>query len=280
MRLATAYIKLSESGFVHRKHWSQEFHCSKDQREGESVSEELATASTTMENCYRNWKVKVSNARREYQELNFFTTQQLMLLRKQIAAACRSSDLHVNSLQVFTLLESVRPSLDIEHLRSAIQRAFKDTDLLDQVKGTGDLPSFSLIPQQTEFHTGKSLFENNNYVDKSPSTMGSSFQVQNASVKKHKLKDVSKIRRFLDAAEDDGYSEQVALSALASLGVDAAEDDLLLWCLEEADDADLESLYEEAMSNPIIAREIYPEGIVDDQEIQLEEIRYCFAIGN
>ena len=280
MRLATAYIKLSESGFVHRKHWSQEFHCSKDQHEGESISKELAIASTTMENCYRNWKMKVSNARREYQELNFFTTQQLILLRKEIAAACRSSDLHVNNLQVLTLLESVRPSLETEHLKSAIQRAFKDTDILDQTKGTGDLPCFSLIPHQPEFDTRKSLFANNNYVDKSSATMGSSSQVQNASVKKYKPEDVSKIRRFLDAAEDDGYSEQVALSALASLGVDAAEDDLLLWCLEEADDADLESLYEEAMSNPIIAREIYPQGILDDQEIQLEEIRYYFAVEN
>ena len=279
MRLATAYINLSESGFVHRMRWSQDFHCSKDQREDESISDELAAASTTIENCYKNWKMKVSNARKEYQELNFFTTQQLMLLRKEIATACRSRDLHVNNLQVFTLLESVRPSLDSEHLKSAIQRAFKDTDLLDRTKDTGDLPSFSLIPHQPEFDTHKSLFANNNFVDKSPSTVGSLTQVQNTSVKKQKPKDVSKIRRFLDAAEDDGYSEQVALSALASLGVDASEDDLLLWCLEEADDADLESLYEEAMSNPIIALEIFPQGVLDDQEIQLEEIRYISRCG-
>ena len=85
---------------------------------------------------------------------------------------------------------------------------------------------------------------------------------------------MSKIQRFLNAAEDEGYSEQVALSALASLGVDAEEDDLLLWCLEESDDADLESLYEEAMANPIIVREIYPQEVLDVQEIQLEEARY------
>ena len=271
MRLATAYINLSESGFVHRMHWSQEFHCSKDQCEGESIAEELAAASTTMELCYSKWKKKVGNARKEYQELNFFTTQQLMLLRKEIAAACRQGDLNVNNLQVLILLESVRPSLDSEHLKSAIQRAFKDTDLLDQTKGTGDLPSFSLTPHQVEVCTRQSLFQNNNYVDKRP--MGSTSQVEAASVKKQKPKDISKIRSFLNAAEDDGYSEQVALSALASLGVDAEEDELLLWCLEEADDADLESLYEEAMSDPVISREMYPQGAGDDQEIQLEENR-------
>ena len=274
MRLATAYINLSESGFVHRMHWIQEFHCSKDQREGESISEELAIASMEMENCYLNWKKKVSNTRKEYQELNLFTTQQMLLLRREIAIACRRSDLHVGNLQILTLLESVRPNVDSEHLKAAIQRAFKDTSLLDQKKRIEDLPSFSLIPHQETFGTSTSLFENNNYVDRSPSTGVTSPQVQSTSIKKEKPKDVSKIQRFLNAAEDEGYSEQVALSALASLGVDAEEDDLLLWCLEESDDADLESLYEEAMANPIIVREIYPQEVLDVQEIQLEEARY------
>ena len=278
LRLATAYINLSESGFVHRMHWSQEFLCCKDQHEGESIAEELASASTIMENWYSNWQKKVSNTRKEYQELNFFTTQQLMLLRKEIATACHSSDLKVNNLQVLTFLESVRPSLVAEHLRSAIQRAFKDTDLLEHTKGTGELPSVTLTPRQAELSPGKSLYQNNNYVGKSPATTGSTPQVQAASAEKPKSKDISKIRKFLNAAEDNGYSEQVALSALASLGVDAEEDDLLMWCLEDADDADLESLYEEAISNPVIAREINPEVALDDIEVQLGENRYDFNL--
>ena len=271
MRLATAYINLYDSGFVHRMHWSQEFSCSKDQREGESIAAELAAASTAMEDCYSTWKKKVSNARKEYQELNFFTTQQLMLLRKEIAAACRLSDLHVESLQVFTLLESVRPSLEAGQLKAAIQRAFKDTDLLDYTKGLGVLPSFSLTPRQAEVNARDTLYQNNNYMDKRPLTGGTLSQLQPASVKKPSPKGISKVRRFLNTAEDEGYSEQVALSALASLGVGAEEDDLLLWCLEEADDADLECLYEEAMRNPDIVREIDPEGTPYGSEIQEEE---------
>ena len=274
MRLATAYINLSESGFVHRMHWNQEFHCSKDQLEGKSISKELEIASTAIENCYLNWKKKVSDTRKQYQELNFFTTQQMMLLRREIAIACRRSDLHVDNLQILTLLESVRTDVDTELLKAAIQRAFKDTSLLDQIKRMEDLPSFSLIPHQEKFDTSTSLLENSNYVDRSPSTGATSPKVQNISIKKEKPKDVSKIRRFLNAAKDDGYSEQVALSSLASLGVDAEDDDLLLWCLEESDDADLESLYEEAMANPIIVREIHPQEVLDVQEIKLEEMRY------
>ena len=273
MRLATAYINLYDSGFIHRMHWRQEFHCSKDQREGESIAIELAAASRTMEDCYSTWKKKVSNARKEYQELNFFTTQQLMLLRKEIAAACSSSDLHVDSLQVLTLLESVHPSLETGQLKAAIQRAFKDTDLLDHTKGMGVLPSFTLTPRQAEVDARNTLYQNNNYIDKRPLTMGTLSQLKPASVKKPSPKGISKVKRFLNTAEDEGYSEQVALSALASLGVEAEEDDLLLWCLEEADDADLESLYEKAMSYPDIAREIDPEGTPDGPEIQEEEIR-------
>ena len=229
LRLATAYINLSESGFVHRMHWSQEFHCSKDKLEGESIAEELAAASTIMEDYYSNWKTKVSNARKEYQELNYFTTQQLMLLRKEIAASCRTSDLHVENLQVLALLESVRPRLDSEDLKSAIQHAFEDTDLLDQTKSIGNPLSLSVTPSQARCST----------------------------------QEIPKIISFLNAAQDNGFSEQVAVSALASLGVDAEENDLLLWCSEDADDADLESLYQKAMENPVIKGAVFPERTSD-----------------
>ena len=232
--------------------WRKEFHCIKDQREGESIASELATASTAMEDCYSNWKKNVNNARKEYQELNFFTTPQLMLLRKEIAAACHRRDLHVDNLQVFTLLESVRPSLQSQQLKAAIQRVFKDTDLLHNAKGVDVLPSSSLTHGQPEFE------ERNT-------------RIPDASVKKPTSKHVSRVRRFLNTAENDGYSEQVALCALASLGVDAEEDDLRLWCLEEADDADLEFLYGEAMTDPVIALEIAPKGTPYGPEIQEEE---------
>ena len=271
MRLATAYINLYDSGFVHRMHWRQEFNCSKDQREGESIAAELAAASKTMEDCFSTWKKTVTNARKEYQELNFFTTQQLMLLRKEIASACRRSDLHVDSLQVLTLLESIRPSLEAGQLKAAIQRAFKDTGLLDHTKGIGVLPSFTLNPRQAEVDARDTLYQNSNYIDGRPLTVGKLSQLQATSVKKPSPKGMSKVRRFLNTAEDEGYSEQVALSALACVGVGAEEDDLLLalWCLEEAGDADLECLYEEAMRNPDVAREINDDG----SEIQEEENR-------
>ena len=266
MRLATAYINLSESGFVHRLHWYKQFDCSKDQFEGESVANELAAESASMENCYSNWKKNVSDARTEYRELNFFTTQQMMLLRKELASVCHSKDLLVSNLQVLTMLESVRPKLNTDHMKSAIERAFRGTELLDKAKGTADLPSFSQVPSDAEFGTRSSAFNNNNYTSTSPSTVASAILI-----KKLKPKVTSKIQKFLNAAADEGYSEQVALAALASLGLDAEEDDLLLWCLEEADEADIETLYEEARQNPIIRREIFSTGELD--EMQREDER-------
>ena len=267
LRLAVAYINLCESGFVHRLQWSKQFECCKDQLEGESIAKELADESTSMENCYFNWKKKVSDARKEYRELNFFTTQQLMLLRKEIAEVCHSNDLLVSNLQVLTLLESVRPNVDTEQVKSAIQRAFRDTDLLDNAKGTtANLPTFTQVPSETEFSTHRSVFDNNNYISASASMVGGTSQVQAACIKKPKPKETSKIRGFLNAAADDGYSEQVALAALASKGVDAEEDDLLLWCLEEADEADIEALEEEARQNPIITRELLSDGGIEEMQ--------------
>ena len=275
MRLATAYINLFESGYIHRMNWSQEYHCSKDQVAGESVAKELDEESSFMETCYKNWKKKVSDARKEYRELNFFTTQQLMTLRKEIATVCHSNDLAMNNIQVLTLLESVRPSLTSEQLKSAIERAFKDAELLENRRGTAELPSFTHVPSDDEIVTRKSMFDNNNHASTSFSTATSTCRVQTISVKKPKPKETSKIQSFLNAAADDGYSEQIALAALARLGVDAEEDDLLLWCLEEADEADIEALYEDAKQNPMIAREIFPEVVESiDQDVPAEDFRY------
>ena len=275
MRLATAYIDLFESGYIHRMNWSQEYHCSKDQVAGESVAKELDEESSFMETCYNNWKKKVSDARKEYKELNFFTTQQLMTLRKEIATVCHSNDLAMNNIQVLTLLESVRPSLTSEQLKSAIERAFKDAELLENRRGTAELPSFTHVPSDDEIVTRESMFDDNNHASTSFSTATSTCRVQTISVKKPKPKETSKIQSFLNAAADDGYSEQIALAALARLGVDAEEDDLLLWCLEEADEADIEALYEDAKQNPMIARELFPEGVESvDQDVPAEDFWY------
>ena len=251
--------------------WSQEFRCCRDQLEGESISQELARVSTAMEADLSNWKQKVSNARKEYRELNFFNTQQLMLLRKEIAKACHKSYFQVENPQVFTLLESVRPGLYTDHLIEAVQRAFKDTNLLEQAKdSTGILPSFSLSPRHVD--SQESLYRNNNCM---PLTAGLTAHRQSTPVKKPSPRGLTKIQCFLNTAENEGYSEQVALCALASLGVEAEEDDLLLWCLDESDDADLESLYDEAINNPAIAREMISEEIAVDQENEFEGRRYA-----
>ena len=269
-RLAKAYINLLESGFVHRMDWSQEFCCSRDQLEGESVSQKLARVSAAMEADLSKWKRKVSDARKEYRELNFFSTQQLMLLRKEIARACFKSQFKVENPQVFTLLESVRPGLYTEHLMEAVQRVFKGTNLLEQAKdSTGILSSFLLSPRHVD--SQESLYRNNNYT---PLTAGLTAHRQSAPVKNSTPKDLSKIQRFLITAENEGYSEQVALCALASLGIEAAEDDLLQWCRDESDDADLESLLAKAKNNPVIAR-VISEEIELYQENEFEGNRYA-----
>ena len=275
MRLATAYINLFESGYIHRMDWKQEFHCSKDLVAGEWIAKELEEESTFMESCYTNWKKKVSDARKEYKELNFFTTQQLMTLRKEIATVCHSNGLIMSNIQVLALLESVLPNLTSEQLKSAIDRAFKDTEILENARGTAELPSFFHVPSQDEMVTRRSVFDNKNYLGATSSTATSVSQVQPASVKKSRPKETSKIQSFLNAATDDGYSEQIALAALASLGVDAEEDDLLLWCLEKADEADIEALYEDAKKDPMIAREVFPAEVESAElEMQAEDLRY------
>ena len=153
-----------KSGCIHRMDWKQEFHCSKDLIAGESIAQELEEESKFMETCYMNWKKKVSDARREYKELNFLTTQQLMTLRKEIATVCHSNGLIMSSIQVLAFLESVRPNLTSEQLKSAIEHAFNDTEILENARGSAELPSFFQVPSQDEMVTRSSVFDNYYYL--------------------------------------------------------------------------------------------------------------------
>ena len=174
------------------------------------------------------------------------------------------------NLQVLALLESVRANVEVDHLKAAIKYAFKGTDLLADKRSAFDLPSFTQTPTETCFAARKSVFDNSHYMDSNSSSQVGDSHVRAISVKKPKPSVTSKIRGFLDAAEDAGHSEKIAVAALAKLGVDAEEDDLLFWCLENAEEADIMALYEEAMSNAYIVKEIRP--VSDDSRTRTPDL--------
>lgn len=228
--LGASYINLCESGFVDPNGWSQEFDCRKDKIIGESVAVELRNALREMRECYDRWKQKLNNARNEFKQLNFFTGQQLVLLRREIASVCHD-DLSVTNNEVLMLLESIRPGLKSKDLKSAIQQALGDLSC-DQIQ----LPASSYLLSQAPNVKRNSIAD--------PSTV---------------TEEISKIQSFLSAAENRFFPDKVALAALASQGIEADEEDLLLWCSERSDDEEVKVLCVKAMNNPTIVRAIQPE---------------------
>ena len=75
-----------------------------------------------MEHCLQQWKDELHAKRMMYSELNHFTTQQLLVLRRQLAEVQGRGPKAVDSipLKVYNLLESVLPGVEPVILKSVL----------------------------------------------------------------------------------------------------------------------------------------------------------------
>ena len=80
---------------------------------------ELRKLHSLMQCELKDWKEMVRAARRQHYELNYFTTPQLLSLRQELGHLTSSSSV---DLQVIALLQSISPRINVQSIRSALQR--------------------------------------------------------------------------------------------------------------------------------------------------------------
>jgi hypothetical protein len=149
-RLAGVYADLCSTGCLLFKEWKSMFFC--DDKSAQKVhiafgsgSAPLKSSEGTaldyvlfickfMEKCLEEWKEYISTCREKHYSLNFFTTEQLVLLCKEL------SSVETEPLKpiVFPLLQRVLPNCTQDAVLTAFKEAFTRVAAADEIPD--DLP--------------------------------------------------------------------------------------------------------------------------------------------
>ena len=94
--------KLKDFGHLGYLEWVGEYHCSEYIQDLESLDKEICN----LEKILVGWMYNVWNCRSQFPELNYYTTEQVIVLRKELTSVKNDPSKEVNP-QVFYLLHSV-----------------------------------------------------------------------------------------------------------------------------------------------------------------------------
>lgn len=220
VQLGQAYVNLCETGDVSHLDWNEEYKCKSSM--GKRIIDEIQSKCVEFEQLCYACKEHINEMRMKYPELNFFTIQQLLFLRKELASLKQGSTLESLNLQVYSLLEKVLPSLHRKLLHEAlIEAGIWSTDFdLDFYSGQDARSTTSPSSQDDTFRDNEEISE--------------------------------KYESLFDNVErlNPSEPERLAVAALYNdMKGNVAE--LVLWCVQNKDKSDLlDELYEKASEDP------------------------------
>ncbi len=102
-------------------------HCSSDQE----IVNKLQELAKDMESKLDKWRESISLARREYYELNYYTTLQLLTLRERLGLFKSCSFDAAVSPDVLALLQCIHPQVDQDIVKKAVCIALSNSQLED-----------------------------------------------------------------------------------------------------------------------------------------------------
>ena len=190
---------------------------------GTNVINDIESQSGKFEQQYQACKEHINSQRGKYPELNYFTTQQLLFLRKELAALRQRSSMNYVSLQVYSLLEKVLPDIH----PSTLQEILRETDIMSQYdqdddNSDGDVSGQVSMPNFQEL-------DDRGPVDE---------QVEIAE----------KYETLLSTVEKLGYpeTERLVVAALVAKW-ESPVAELVVWCVQNNGNDDvIDELYDEA----------------------------------
>lgn len=139
LRLGKTYIKLCTAGCSLFHHWRAFFFCCPKKKNkvfvdfssngpmlissDKSISGQIKDVCRFMESCLEEWLKHVEEQREQFYHLNFFTTQQLMILQQELSKITNDSDEHAVGQEVYALLSLVKKDCSYYGLRYSCSTA-------------------------------------------------------------------------------------------------------------------------------------------------------------
>ena len=203
--MAALYLRLCNAGSILFRNWVATFHCEPRRKINaqinfglsaqillgkttslEGVTEQIYNICGFLSDCLGEWNDHVEIKRTEFPCLNHFTTEQLVMLRKELAVLFKADEQVNNS--VYLLLHPIHQHCTLADLRPAFNQAFKERN------------------NQGKHESASSDTDNESVSTEDPEDI-----VQGA-------------REFIDNLTECGYSKQLTLQALKNFGLNRLQE--------------------------------------------------------
>ena len=162
-RIAEVSLNLQQAGNVEHSGTIFTFPCAQydggdedpllNERLGKELTELLQEHAKQLEDALNNWEREIQVARTRYYQLNYYTTLQLLILRREFGKFKASFSTCVLS-NVFTLLHSVSPRIENSAVRDAVLRAISEPQLYRMDSKGEEAPIVKSIKVQPKQATG------------------------------------------------------------------------------------------------------------------------------
>ena len=226
-----------------------------NERDGKQLVELLQNHAKQMEEALKDWQAEIQVARTQYYQLNYYTTLQLLTLRREFGRYKISYSCGVPP-KVLALLHSVSPQITNSTVRDAVVRATTDVqpfltkDLMDETLPLTEIPLAENINVPLELAPSNGL-KPNDFVsqgDHIQPTLSKLSSTNTKSVQKAPLKmtrypsltvsdlNDEQAQILTNCVESLGYSKSHVLRAFQECGAETKKYDIVTWCDSNDDD--------------------------------------------
>ncbi len=155
-RLAHLFIKICSAGSVLFKNFRATFYCKPGRKVNATVdfglsdlklqghtdaqtdvNEQIRNVCQFFQECLQQWLNHINDQRKEFYYLNYFTTEQLVLLRNGLAPLFTGQG--TVSLLLYPMLEAVHPGCRQTHLQLAMRETVKQIQELQRAQASGNV---------------------------------------------------------------------------------------------------------------------------------------------
>lgn len=236
-RIAEVLLTLQQVGNVKYTGWVLQVPCSTNR----AIINELQIQAKCMEDELQDWKKMVKKRREEFYELNYYTTIQLLALRKELGSLKTANQAAV-SREVLALLQSVSTGVNPNVVSSAVSKVLHDNSsetlsepVLDASASTAEeFPAYSLSNEILSSASMQAETVDNSKVDILNKEMVTSLNEDKLTLEQKEI--MANIRKRLNCSKD------LVLRCFEECSNAKDEYDLRKWCadrlLEESIDVE------------------------------------------
>ena len=127
-RIGEVLLKLQQHGHDEYVCWMQRFGC-----RAEDLVGGLSEIAKELEDDLEKWKKKIADGRQKFYHLNYFTTQQLLSLRRELGSFKEGNPDKPVKPETLALLQSISCEITQRNVIKDLQKALADTTALQPV---------------------------------------------------------------------------------------------------------------------------------------------------